>query len=170
MSGIGNTVNGGYHMGVTFPPDTNRFVGCTFEAPCVIPAGSILENCTFVCMRKCGFLSKNCCPVFSTVGAGSISIGTTAEYVRFESTGRADSISIGPEGNVTSPGCVGCSPWGQVGTAITANTDAIVGNGSTVSAAGWCNARMNCTDKGTIIVGGGGKCTVTINGVTTITG
>jgi hypothetical protein len=170
MSGIGNTVNGGFYSGTTFPPDTNHFVGVTFEAPCSIPEGSILENCTFQCLRRCGAFSKNCCPVFSTVGKGSINIGTTAEYVQFESTGRADSISIGPEGNVTQPDCVGCGPFGQYGAAVSASNATVVSNGETLDRAAWCAKRFECGGGGVSIVGGGGKCTVTINGVTTITG
>jgi hypothetical protein len=170
MAGIGNSQLGGFYSGTTFPPDTLFYQGCTFEAPCSLPPGSILIDCTFIPLVRCGAFGKRPCPVFSTIGPGSISKGGTYEYVIAEATGRWDGVTDGPEGNVTAPDCRDCAAWAQQGTAVTANTDAIVGNGSSVSAAAWCNSRMNCTDKGTIIVGGGGNCTVTINGVTTVTG
>ncbi|MEY4908993.1 MAG: hypothetical protein RL260_2711 [Pseudomonadota bacterium] len=170
MAGIGNTINGGYHAGVTFPPDTTLFQGCVFEAPCVIPEGAILIDCSSVCLRRCGFASKQCCPVFTTVGKGAIVKGGTFEYIQFESTDRLSGTSQGPEGNVTQPDCVGCGPFGQVSTAVSASSATVVSNGETLDRAAWCAKRFECGGGGVSIVGGGGNCTVTINGVTTITG
>jgi hypothetical protein len=169
MAGIGNTINGGFYSGTTFPPDTTHFVGVTFEAPCVIPPGSILEDCTFQCYRHCGAFFKRCCPLFSTVGKGAIMKGGTTEYVQFDATDRLSGTSTGPEGNVTYPDCVDCAAWAQQGAAISTTNMALTSGGGTLTALELCRQRNDCTKSGTIIVGGNGRV-VCVVGSTTVSG
>lgn len=153
---------GGTYSGFTFPPGS-YIEGATIIAPSVIGEGSILVNVTFQCLRACGTFGKQCCPVRSSTGGGVTMQGGTAEYVDFDSTDIWSGVT--DLGNTTPPGCVDCSPRGEVGGLAGGVWDgqAAVTPAGNLTPLAFCQGQQSCDNAGQIVLGS--NCTVAIGSV-----
>lgn len=165
--GIADSQLGGTFTGVTFPPTTTYYEGCTFIAACVIPPGSILVNCDFQPLRTCGTFGKSACSgLHSTVGEGAIATGGFASFVEFESSGRISGMGQGEE--ATMPDCVDCAPWGERGVAVDVTGTYIVSGGEYRTLSDACTDR--CTDNGILIMNVGDASVECTTGDLTVSG
>lgn len=152
-------IGGTYGPGFSFPPGS-YIEGATIIAPSVVGEGSYLINVTFECNRNA---FGKCSAVRSTVLGGVTMTGGYAFFADFDSTGVWSGVVDG--GNTTPPGCVDCSPRGEVGGLAGGVWDGqtVVTPAGNLTPLAFCQGQQSCDNAGQIVLGS--NCTVAIGNV-----